>query len=187
MSEYRRYFVAGGTYFFTLVAHDRRPFLCDALARRHLGAAFRTIQESRPFEIPAIVVLPDHLHAIWTLPPGDDEYSTRWRRIKEEFTRNYLADGGQEAPISESRKARGERGIWQRRYWEHVIRDERDFDRHFDYIHYNPVKHGYAGSPGAWPHSSFQRWVKRGVYEPRWGALNDGILDFSDLDETAME
>jgi len=185
MSEYRRYFVAGGTYFFTVVAHERRPFLCEPLARKFLGEAFRTIQRKRPFEMPAIVLLPDHVHVLWTLPPGDDKYPTRWRRIKEEFTKKYLANGGTEGPISESREARGGRGIWQLRYWEHVIRDETDFDRHFDYIHYNPVKHGYAKSPGAWPYSSFHRWVDRGVYEPDWGSSEP--LDFSDLDETAME
>src|SRR5256885_1272194 len=94
MSNYRRYFVPGGSYFFTLVAHDRRPFLCDPLARRCLRQAIQEIQSKRPFEMPAIVLLPDHLHAIWTLPPGDDAYPVRWRRIKEEFTQNYLAGGG---------------------------------------------------------------------------------------------
>ncbi len=187
MSEYRRYFVPGGTYFFTVVSDGRRPFLCEPLARQLLGDAFRTIKQNLPFEIPAIVLLPDHLHAMWSLPPGDDEYPVRWRRIKEEFTQSYLANGGTEGPISESRKASGERGIWQPRYWEHVIRDETDFDRHFDYIHYNPVKHGYATSPAGWPHSSFHRWVGLGVYDLRWGSTESGRFDFSDLDETAME
>ena len=185
MSEYRRYFVPGGTYFFTVVSDGRRPFLCDPLARPILGEAFRTIKQKLPFEMPAIVLLPDHLHAMWSLPPGDDEYPVRWRRIKEEFTQNYLANGGIEGPISESRKARGERGIWQPRYWEHVIRDETDFERHFDYIHYNPVKHGYARSPASCAYSSFHRWVGLGFsHDLRWGSTASGRLDFSDLDET---
>ena len=187
MSEYRRYFVPGGTYFFTLVTHRRRRFLCESLARQCLRAAIKTIQKDHPFEMPALVLLPDHLHTIWNLPPGDARYATRWRRIKEEFTRNYLAGGGREGPVSASRKERGERGLWQRRYWEHTIDDEHDFDRHFDYIHYNPKKHGYVQSPGKWPHSSFHRWVKRKVYEPDWGSLSHGALSFDDLEETAME
>jgi putative transposase len=187
MSEYRRYFVPGGTYFFTLVTHARRPFLCDPLARHCLRTAIKEIQRNRPFELVAMVLLPDHLHAIWSLPARDQSYHVRWRRIKEVFTQGYLAGGGSEGPISAGRRARGERGIWQRRYWEHTIRDEFDFERHFDYLHYNPVKHGYARSPAEWPHSSFHRWVRQNVYDPEWGSLSRGVLLFDDLDETAME
>jgi putative transposase len=124
------------------------------------------------------------LHALITLAPGDDRYATRWRRIKEEFTRNYLAGGGREGERSQSRKRQRERAIWQRRFWEHTIVDEEDFERHFDYIHYNPVKHGYVKSPIDWPYSSFHRWVKRGVYEATWGR---DALPFDDLAESAME
>lgn len=184
MSEYRRYYVAGGTYFFTVVTQLRRAFLTSELARQCLREAMETVREKRPFEMPAIVLLPDHLHVLWTLPTGDDDYSTRWRRIKEEFTTNYLARGGSEGPYSASRASHGERGVWQRRYWEHTIRDEKDFERHFDYIHYNPVKHGYATAPSEWPHSSFHRWVAAGVYEPLWGR---SPLHFKDLNESAME
>ena len=187
MSRYRRYFVHGGTYFFTLVAHKRRRFLCDELARNTLRAAIQKIQGERPFEMPAIVLLPDHLHAIWTLPPGDADDPVRWRRIKEEFTRNFLGGGDSETPVSKSRRKRKERGIWQRRYWEHTIRDEHDFERHFDYIHFNPVKHGYVRSPIDWPFSSFHRWVEQRVYAANWGAAANGALNFEDLDQTAME
>ena len=184
MSDYRRCFVAGGTFFFTVVTHRRRQFLTDDLARTHLGKAIRDIQHDWPFEMPAIVLLPDHLHAIWSLPPGDDKYETRWRRIKGEFTRTFLAAGGGEGPRSKSRIHRKERGIWQRRFWEHTLEDEHDFERHFDYIHYNPVKHGWAKSPADWPYSSFHRWVERGVYDKGWGRSE---LRFDDLDQTAME
>src|SRR5262245_1678082 len=122
MSEYRRWYVPGGTYFFTVVAHERRRFLLDPVARRCLREAIATIREDRPFELLAIVLLPDHLHAMLTLPPGDDDFSTRWKRIKEEFTRTYLEQGGAEGAPSLSRLCRGERAIWQRRFHDHVIR-----------------------------------------------------------------
>jgi putative transposase len=187
MADYRRYFVAGGTYFFTLVTHGRRPFLISELARTCLREAIETIRKKRPFEMPAMVLLPDHLHVLWTLPSGDDKYSARLRRIKGEFTESYLALGGDEALVSHSRRVRRERGVWQRRFWEHTIRDEDDFGRHFDYIHYNAVKHDYANCPKDWPYSSFQRWVDAGVYALDWGCRSRGPLNFDDLDQTAME
>ena len=115
---------------------------------------------------------------------GDTDYSTRWRRIKEEFTRNFLALGGNEATRGLSRKKRKERGVWQRRFWEHTIEDDDDFDAHFDYLHYNPVKHGYVQSPSDWEYSSFHRWVKASHYEANWGR---GEITFDDLNETAMD
>ena len=184
MPDYRRYFVSGGTYFFTVVTDRRRPFLVEEPARKCLGDAIRKIQRDWPFEMPAIVLLPDHLHTIWCLPPGDADYETRWRLIKSTFTRTYLASGGQEARRSSSRVARKERGLWQRRFWEHTIRDEHDFERHFDYIHYNPVKHRHAKSPIEWPHSSFYRWVECGVYDHQWGRSE---MKFDDLSNSAME
>ena len=118
------------------------------------------------FTIDAIVILPDHLHCIWTLPPGDSEFSSRWHEIKARFsarvTRGEL--------LSARRRRKGERGIWQRRFWEHVVRDERDFERCADYIHWNPVEHGHARRPLDWPHSSLHRYVERGVYERDWAA-----------------
>ena len=187
MPNYRRFYVPGGTYFFTLVTRRRRPTFADARAVEILGRKFRECQADWPFTINALVLLPDHLHAIWTLPPGDDGYSQRWGWIKKEFTKEWLAAGGEEAWVSPARRRRHDRGIWQTRFWEHTIEDEHDFDQHFDYTHYNPVKHGHARCPRDWPHSSFHRWVREGVYEPEWGCLSHGVLDFSDLDETAME
>jgi putative transposase len=184
MPNYRRMFVPGASIFFTVVTHERRRFLTDDLARHCLHEAIRLVNERWPFEIVASVVLPDHLHAIWTLPPEDANYSLRWKRIKEEFTKHYLAGGGLEGSRSRSRRKRQERGIWQRRFWEHTLKDEQDFEDHFHYIHYNPVKHGLVTVPKNWPYSSFHQWVERGVYPLNWGA---GPTTFANLDQTAME
>jgi putative transposase len=169
MSHYRRNYVEGGTYFFTVVTYRRRPFLTTDLAREHLRAAFQAEQSRRPFEVVAIVLLPDHLHTVWTLPRGDSNYPTRWRRIKEEFTQSYLAAGGSEVWQTRSRREHAQRGIWQRRYWEHTIRDQRDLERACDYIHWNPKKHGLVTSIKDWPYSSFHRFVAAGQYERDWG------------------
>jgi putative transposase len=115
--------------------------------------------------------LPDHLHAIWTLPGGDADYMTRWRLIKTAFSRG-LPPG---EPVSDSRKAKGERGFWQRRYWEHTLRDERDYAAHFDYIHFNPVKHGHVKDPADWPYSSFHRMVRLGFYPESWTSVPTAI------------
>src|SRR5262245_5704807 len=187
MSSYRRYFVPGGTFFFTVVTHERRRFLTEPLSRRCLREGLETVRAGRPFEIVAIVLLPAHIHTIWTLPGGDADFSVRWKRIKEEFTERYLGAGGEEGCRSNSRRRRQERGVWQRRFWEHTIKDENDLERHFDYIHYNPVKHGLVKCPRDWPYSSFHRWVQLGVYPPDWGRSEHGALKFEDLDETAME
>ena len=120
-------------------------------------------------------------------PPGARDRGTVIHGAIAEFTETYLAAGGHEGMLSTSRRKRKERGIWQRRFWDHVIRDELDFERHLDYIHYNPVKHGYVQCPCDWPYSSFQRWVERGVYESNWGCTEISDLKFDDLDETAME
>lgn len=152
MSDYRRLRISGGCWFFTVNLEDRRS---DLLVRHvdTLRAAVRTVRLTRPFRIDAFVVLPDHLHAVWTLPDGDDDFPTRWRLIKKAFSRRLPAG----EPRSASRTRRGERGIWQRRYWEHAIRDDRDFAAHVDYVHVNPVKHGLAATPADWPHSSVHR------------------------------
>lgn len=184
MADYRRWRVEGGTYFFTLVAHSRANLFSDPVAKAILGKVFRECIQNWPFSMPAVVLLPDHLHAIWTLPPGDAGYPARWGWIKKEFTKRWLAQGGTEQPVSEARQLRGDHGVWQPRYWEHTIEDEHDFDRHFDYAHYNPVKHGHVTRVCDWPESSFHRWVRAGVYDPDWGSSG---LDFSDLDQTAVE
>jgi len=164
MTNYRRNFVPGGSYFFTVNLADRRlPLLTDHIDL--LRAAFRETRERHPFVIDAIVVLPDHLHAIWTLPDVDHDFATRWRLIKAGFSRR-LSKG---EFVSASRADKGERGIWQRRYWEHTLRDEADYGRHADYIHFNPVKHGYTERVEDWPYSSFHRMVALGIYPRNWG------------------
>lgn len=172
MPNYRRNYVPGGTYFFTLVMHERRPILTTDLGRRSLRQALEKVREKRPFEIVAMVLLPDHLHTIWTLPPGDDKYSIRWARIKEEFTRVYLQGGGAEGTLSQSRLRHRERAVWQRRFWEHTCRDEDDLKRFFDYLHWNPVKHGLVARVRDYPWSSFHRWVKLGEYSEHWGEVD---------------
>jgi putative transposase len=164
MTTYRRNFVPGGSFFFTVNLADRRLSLLTMHVEA-LRAAFRDIRQHHPFTIDAIVVLPDHLHAIWTLPDGDADFATRWRLIKSTFSRSVPT--GEHVPAS--RITRGERNIWQRRYWEHTIRDEDDFVRHVDYIHINPVKHGLVSRVRDWQHSSFHRMVKHGIYPEDWG------------------
>jgi putative transposase len=168
MTGYRRNFTAGGSYFFTVNLAERRSrLLIDNI--ESLRAAFRETRRRHPFTIDAIVVLPDHLHAIWTLPEHDADFPTRWRLIKADFSRRLpLGDR-----ISESRRGKGERGIWQRRYWEHTIRDGDDFARHADYIHFNPVKHGHVRRVADWPFSSFHRMVRLGIYPEDWAAGPD--------------
>ena len=164
MVNYRRNQLAGGTYFYTVVLHDRRStVLVDHID--HLRDAFRHVRKQRPFVIEAMVVMPDHLHAIWTLPMCDADYPGRWRAIKSRFTRALVKAG-----VMLERNAKGEYKLWQRRYWEHTIRDEADMARHIDYIHYNPVKHGYVASVVEWPYSSFHRFVEAGIYSKGWGA-----------------
>ncbi len=170
MSDYRRFFVAGGTFFFTVVTERCAPLFSNASARQLLGSAMRRCFLRYPANTLAIVLLPDHLHALWTLPPGDADYSLRWRWIKREFTREWLAVGGQEQRPNLVRRTERRRGLWQRRFWEHTIRDEADLEAHFDYIHYNPVKHRLARRPRDWAWSSFHRWVQAGHYSLDWGA-----------------
>jgi putative transposase len=167
MPDYRRVFIPGGTYFFTVNALDRRSDLFTA----HISLLRETVNRVRhqsPFEIDAWVVLPDHMHAIWTLPPGDADYAGRWRAIKTQFSK---AVPKQSSPIPTPLNLRtGERGLWQRRFWEHAIRDERDFHAHVDYVHINPLKHGLVTHLRDWPYSSFHRYVKNGVYPCDWAA-----------------
>ena len=170
MSWYRRWREPGGIYFFTVVAYGRRPILVSELARPLLRDALETTGGERPLEILAMVLLPDHLHTLWQLPPGDDNYSTRWRLIKSRFTRSMLDAGYEEPPRNASRRAKQEHTIWQRRGWEHTIRDEDDWKQHLDYIHYNPVKHGYVAAPRDWPYSTFEKYVRLGEYEQNWGS-----------------
>jgi putative transposase len=167
MPFYRRLYVPGGTYFFTVNLADRRSrLLVDHVGA--LRAAFRQTRASRPFQLVAICVLPDHLHCIWTLPEGDHDFSIRWRMIKSAFSRALP----RALDPAAGRRA-GERGIWQRRFWEHMIRDGRDFDAHVAYIHWNPVKHGHAASMDEWPYSSWRRFKRS--YGREWTPLPGGL------------
>ncbi len=154
-----------GSWFFTvnLVERHGNRLLTDHIDG--LRAAFRHVKRKHPFTIDAVVILPDHLHCIWTLPDGDTDFSTRWGLIKAYFSRQ-IPKGER---ISQSRASRGERGLWQRRFWEHLIRDEADYRQHMDYIHWNPVKHGWVRCAKEWPHSSYHYYVTSGVYAENWG------------------
>jgi putative transposase len=162
MVRYRRNFVAGGAYFFTATLVDRQSSaLVDHIDA--LRAAVRTTRDAHPFTIDAVAVLPDHLHIVMTLPAGDADFSNRLSLIKRRFTAA-VARTGMRIP----RHSNGEHALWQRRFWEHTIRDDRDFERHVDYIHFNPVKHGLVARVCDWPHSSFHHYVRRGVLPEDW-------------------
>jgi putative transposase len=229
LSWYRRVRQPGGAYFFTLVTHERRPLFAEERCRALLRTAIDEARKRRPFAIEAICLLPDHLHAIWKLPDGDSDYSTRWAQIKGRFSHDWLAAGdamgespgggaarvgGERPPYTcgamgespgggaarvgaerppyadrtdaiyvgdpsnvgwaigprgQSRTSRREAPVWQRRFWEHALRDEEDYLRHVEYIHFNPVKHGLAARPMDWEWSSFRRYVREGLFEPTWG------------------
>ena len=168
--RYRRLFQPGASYFFTLVTHERSPIFCDTTAIDLYRRAVRKVQAARPFTLEAEVILPDHIHVLWTLPDSDTDYPTRLRLIKTAFTRSILNRRRHIDERSDSRIAKGEQAVWQRRYWEHMIRDESDFQAHLNYIHINPVKHGMVPAARDWPHSTFLAWVERGVYELWWGS-----------------
>jgi putative transposase len=190
--EYRRAFLPGGTFFFTVVTADRRPAFAEQKNVTTLREAFRTIRLQRPFTLNAAVVLPDHLHCIWTLPPGDADFSTRWRLIKTWFTKHCGLDTSSgyatltrptalRSKVDGARTSKREQAIWQQRYWEHMLRDDTDYRRHVEYIHFNPVKHGYVKSPMDWPYSSFPLYVKAGIYPADWGG------NVPDLDGVGQE
>jgi len=160
MSNYRRAYFSGGRYFFTLVTHERKPLLCTDQAISRLRSAFRYAMKKHPYRIEGIVVLPDHLHCIWQLPENDSDFSKRWNMIKRYFSIGMNGDLNH----------RREKNIWQRRFWEHLIRSEEEFQRCLDYIYYNPVKHGYVNGPWDWCYSSFRRDVEQGRYDARWGS-----------------
>ena len=176
MPDYRRAWHPGGTYFFTVNLLQRRG---NDLLTRHidlLRKAVSLIRQRHPFVIHGWVVLPEHLHCIIELPPDDADFATRWRLIKLTFSKAL--------PITERRSkvriARGERGIWQRRYWEHLIRDEKDFHAHMDYVHINPLKHGLVKRVNEWPYSTFHRLVEKGVYPADWAGGDENKLEYED-------
>ncbi len=166
--EYRRVYVKGGTYFFTLVTYHCKRILSSLSSIKLLEDGLRYANDRMPFDIVASVILPDHAHFIWTLPEQSADFSTRWRLTKSYFSRNYSI--GESQCVTKSRLKKGERDVWQRRFWEHLIRDENDLRRHIEYIHYNPVKHGYTASPAEWIYSSFKRYVQDGLYSMNWGS-----------------
>jgi putative transposase len=175
MPNYRRAFVPGGCWFFTVNLLERRKtLLVDHIDA--LRAAVAKTRERYPFTIDAVVVLPDHIHAIWTLPPGDADFSLRWRLIKQRFARALP----KHERISAVRRARHERGIWQRRFWEHLIRDEADYARHVEYCYINPVKHGLTSRVRDWPHSSFHRDVRAGIFPEDWAGDVDASGAFGE-------
>jgi putative transposase len=164
MSRYRRANIEGGSYFFTVTLADRS----SDLLTRHIEifrGAYAASHALYPFTTVAICILPEHLHAVWTLPPADANFSLRWSLIKSKFSRALPFGTGRTA----SNITKREKGLWQRRYWEHAIRDENDLARHIDYIHFNPVKHGYVSRVCDWPHSSFSRYVAKGLLPADWG------------------
>jgi putative transposase len=159
---------SGSVYFFTVVAFDRRPILCHPTIRTTLRRAIEDVRKTRPFSVDGWVLMPDHLHCIWTLPPADADFSTRWSLIKRSVA-HFSADIALDpSPRNPSHRKRRESTIWQRRFWEHLIRDDVDLARHLDYIHYNPVKHGHVARPIDWPYSTIHRYVSRGVYPVDW-------------------
>jgi len=165
MTDYRRLYIPGATYFFTLVTEGRHALFTSEAAINRLRESFRYALTHRPFRFDAVVILPDHLHAIWTLPAGDDDFSERWRLVKYRFSHRSPSREEKRQSLTKKR----EKGLWQRRFWEHCIRDDIDFARHLDYLHFNPVKHGLARRAADWPYSSFPRFVELGVYSMDWG------------------
>ena len=177
--DFRRAWIKGGWYFFTVVTHERQPLLTIPENIARLRAVMESVKVKRPFAMPAIVILPDHLHCLWRMPEDDDDFATRWRMIKHDFTCGCV---GANADNRASRRGRGERNVWQRRFWEHAIRDEEDWHRHLDYIAYNPVKHGYVNRPEDWAFGSFRRLVETGWYAPGWGAMEPDSVKGLDVE-----
>ena len=165
MTDYRRFYIPNATWFFTVNLAERRNNNLLVENIDALRTAFRYVKQRRPFHINASVIMPDHLYCIWTLPSCDVDFSTRWNLIKGHFSRA-ISPGER---ISESRSKRRERGIWQRRFWAHLITDQDDFNQHVDYIHWNPVKHGLVKRIIDWPYSSFHQFVEQGIYTATWG------------------
>jgi putative transposase len=178
MSRYRRAF-NGSTFFFTVVSYNRRPILCDERVRLALRSAIERVRVLRPFSIDGWVLLPDHLHCIWTLPDGDCDYPMRWSEIKRFVSSTAPGEFRDPQALTRSRIRHRESTIWQRRFWEHCVRDEIDFGRHLDYLHINPVRHGFVRQAAEWPYSTFGRYVREGVYPRDW-AGSDALsaLDF---------
>ena len=172
MSRYRPS-PAGNTYFFTIVAHQRRPIFCNPAIRSSLAQAIQFVRDTRPFVVDAWVLLPDHMHCIWTLPEGDADYATRWLALKRYVSSDVGRRLQESAFMDPSQHHRREANLWQRQFWEHQLRDEGDFERHMDYIHFDPVKHRHVERVRDWPHSTFHRHVHEGTYAMDWNGSAD--------------
>jgi putative transposase len=174
--EYRRAWRKGGTYFFTVNCLQRKDNHCLVDNIHLLREVIAKVKQIHPFEIHAWVVLPEHMHCVIELPEDDANFAIRWMLIKMLFSRNLPRI----ETISGVRQLRRERGVWQRRYWEHLIRNDRDYKAHMDYVHINPVKHGLVKEVKDWPYSTFHRLVKESVYEPGWGGGMEAELGYKD-------
>lgn len=183
MSQYRRAYTPGATVFLTLVTYNRNPIFADSHNVVYLRSVIAAMRSEMPFEITAAVVLPDHLHFLWTLPSNDSNYSKRVGRLKVGFTQSLRGKHALPQNVSLSRRRHREGDVWQRRFWEHTIKDETDLANHFNYLHYNPVKHGLVQCPHEWQYSSFHWYVQRGVYDRDWGCRCHG----KQLDLLAIE
>jgi putative transposase len=169
MSNYRRPNIAGGTYFITQVTYQRVPWLCEDVGRKAIREAIKKVMLKYPFSIDAFILLPDHFHCLLTLPLNDKDFSVRLRLIKTYVTKHYGQVLRIDREVSSSREKRAESNLWQRRFWEHLIRDDRDFATHCDYIHNNPVRHGLCAVPQDWQFSSIHRFIAQGIYPLNWG------------------
>jgi putative transposase len=174
MSRYRRARIPGGSFFFTVVTERRQRVLTDEPVRRALREAIQSVRRDRPFRIDGWVLLPDPLHAVWTLPVDDDDYATRWRLIKTRVTQQLGSAYRNPAVMTARRQAKDQGSLWQHRYWEHWLRDEADVRYHLDDLHFNPVKHGLVSRARDWPWSSFHRFFEAGVYPRDWGKAQGG-------------
>jgi putative transposase len=176
MPNYRRRLVPGGTFFFTIATYERRPILAQKTSVALLRQELVEVKRDHPFDFRASVVLPDHVRFLWSLPRGDSAYSSRIGQIKVLFTQKLRGENASPVEVSASRRKHRESDVWHRRFWEHTITDDDDFEQHLHYIHYNPVKHGFVRCPHLWPYSSFSRWVKDGLYDGLWGCGCDGRI-----------
>ena len=183
MPNYRRVLIPGITYFFTVVTYKRRKILVIPEGRQMLRDVVDEVRQLRPFTVCGWVLLPDHIHCIWTLPENDCDYSKRWGMIKAGFSKRAKNLFHRNEWMTDSKRKHREATIWQRRFWEHMIRDEDDFRRHMDYIHFNPVKHGLVKRVRDWPYSTFHRCVKNGDYPPDWGGDEMGETTDADFGE----
>ncbi len=174
MSNYRRVYVPGGTFFFTLVTYNCQPYFANSENIAKLRQAIATVKQEMPFNITGAVILPDHIHFLWTLPMLDTNYSKRIGRLKVVFTKAFRGKTSLPDNVSISRQKHRESDVWQRRFWEHTLQDEAELEIYLNYIHYNPVKHGLVSCPHLWKYSSFDSWVNQGVYSLKWGCTCQG-------------